>query len=512
MIALLLFLVGFGGAASNVSGMASAPRKVIRYVEARHLTVGIGGRSVASGRKQGTFVLPAIRHEYNNRTRDLVTVVTFLNISVPELMPMHSYVAWVVPADNSLPFDYYVRFRQRVSWPCSYLTCPIYSYFETKPSFQKVMSMVNGPRWYRIDPCEANPVVWLTLANQGSRDLVVDVIVSEITGGPKPCAVCGVVPGYAFDKVSIISPVIDDFQNDVSNRKNIAPFVPFVLNVAWVYAVNLPNRSIFVELYDGQVLKYRSDVVIDTGNIGIPVDVSFGNSNSFSVSVFRASDSSLMTSSAPFMMYGSNLPSISSSAERMGGTFAMDVYGLVESGLRTFPEETFTQFVQYSEFSSPADTARTVVYVSTRRNLIVVSQRGTVGTDDDWDVNFNTTFTSCAEVHPLCRGFVPGGYVLEYRRLQSWLRGLISNFADVSSNFTFIVAGHSQGAALAVLTAVDLAFSFSIPKDRLFIVSFGQPYFLGDSLFNNTVSLLSKNYVQFVMVDQVGMYSLCSLF
>ena len=190
---------------------------------------------------------------------------------------------------------------------------------------------------------------------------------------------------------------------------------------------------------------------------------------------------------------------MTSTTLRLGSQLAMDVYGLVKSGPLNFDGQEIYQAV----IATSSDfTARTGIYFSSRRNIVVISQRGTAGTMEDWNVNFDTTVVACSSYITGCLGDVTRGFGDQYMLTASTIYSQLSlKGATVLTNqWIFIVTGHSQGAALATLTAMDLSLRFNIPRERIVLLTFGLPV-VGDPSF--ATQLASRiSFYQFILRDQ----------
>lgn len=142
--------------------------------------------------------------------------------------------------------------------------------------------------------------------------------------------------------------------------------------------------------------------------------------------------------------------------ETIAAFFSSEVYGPVPYPSYTFCGRTWTTY-----YSTPADelseTHREIVVFNQELGLAVVAFRGTIRTLEDWTVNFELDQEPCENFinGKDCDGLVHDGFGDEYKRSRSDIRSYLTDLVDVGFS-RVIVTGHSQGAALATLAAIDL--------------------------------------------------------
>lgn len=420
----------------------------------------------------------------------------------------------VIPTVSSISYTLLVRFGAPAQ---EYLCAPLTLCFlcdpcivKAKPSNQKSLFGVKGSSYMRLDLCDPNVKVHVLIHNLDVfSNLQLSAFYTTIStpGLTKPCSLFDNSPGFAFTEPSFTSPIISDFQPDVSNRINVAPFLPTTLFVSWVAIGEIPSRIVRVWIKDessGQVrwVAY-SDSLLDSGYATVPLDASFQSSNRLKFCLWTEAPQIELFCSERFFIYaGKSLPSVSSTALRLSATTAMFSYSRANDKISVSFDPMETYLLRTSEVTP----SRTMVLFSQRRNLIVISQRGTVGTVDDWNVNFDTSTTSCSLFVPGCIGQVTNGFGTEHKRNRDSVMQIISENGGhiISRQYTFIVTGHSQGAALATLTALDLVLNIRIPSSRVMLIVFGLPV-IGDVAFASLLrSTFANNFEQIITRDQIG--------
>ena len=121
---------------------------------------------------------------------------------------------------------------------------------------------------------------------------------------------------------------------------------------------------------------------------------------------------------------------------------------------------------------------------------VFLAHRGTVLSVEDWLTNLSAGYVPCADVFASrgeCAGDVFWGFAAEYAALldqssagallepsqsptQLGLRELLAD-----KQYTLVVTGHSQGGALAALSAFDIARHLDLPEGRVRLITFGAP-------------------------------------
>jgi hypothetical protein len=240
------------------------------------------------------------------------------------------------------------------------------------PSFQKALLSNVVSTAIRYDVCQNSSV----FGGVTNRNLIVPttVTISVVSindlGSNAPCVLGSKVPGYAFGAEAFTSPVISDFSAEVSSRRNVAPSVPTTILCSWVSIGEIPTRSVSLVLFSDlakTVVSYQTSSFVDVGYFSIPWTLGFPISNTLCVCLFNGTTK--LFCSDRFYSYSSLGASITASPVRLAATLAMDVYGIVEDGpivLDGFDDFTLTVL------TSSSFTARTNIYVSQKRNLVVI--------------------------------------------------------------------------------------------------------------------------------------------
>lgn len=454
-----------------------------------------------------TLVIPPRQQESNSTAkRETVLARDLYRFEVINSVVGASYTMVASPADSS-QYDLHLRLTGQVLPSCSQ-NCPTHLIAKTGiASFQKNLSANTGVRTLRFDRCINVPIFGGVFNLNALLPMNITLTFNTIQNrGPSPpCTLGPLVPGYVFEKEVFTSPIISDFQVDVSNRRNIAPSVPTLLSCAWVSVGDIPSRFVRVEIWkDDLTIVASSEIVQDIGTANVTLTSSFPNSKNLKLVLVRmvGLSSQTLIISERFFSFGAGVPPVSSSPLRLATTLSVDSYGIMREELQSF--DGGIENFQISVLSSPSFTARTNVYVSTRRNLVVIAQRGTVGVAEDWDVNYNTAPTPCSNFILGCVGQTTQGLGTEYSLTASALKDklILLGANNLTNEFTILVTGHSQGGALAALTALDISLTFQIPTSRLFLVTLGLPVFSDTNLAAQLQSRVT-NFAQLVTRDQI---------
>ena len=127
--------------------------------------------------------------------------------------------------------------------------------------------------------------------------------------------------------------------------------------------------------------------------------------------------------------------------------------------------------------SSPFYTFNGFVAYDSSVNRIVMSIAGTDPLKiKDWvdDLNFfKTEYPYCKMYNPAGYCEVHEGFLGTYEVAKSVVRSVISSYKSSFPTATLHLTGHSLGAILALLTAMDLKLTMGISVDSL--LTFGQP-------------------------------------
>jgi hypothetical protein len=92
------------------------------------------------------------------------------------------------------------------------------------------------------------------------------------------------------------------------------------------------------------------------------------------------------------------------------------------------------------------------VAVDYTNSLIVVAFRGTEG-----GTNGLLNFRYALATTDICDGCLShSGFWQAYQEVRTGIAGAVQNLTATNQNFTVLATGHSLGAALATLTAIDL--------------------------------------------------------
>lgn len=445
-------------------------------------------------------------HSSKKKSRETVAAQNLYRFEVINSVVGLSYTMMTSPADSSR-YDLHLRFSGQVEPSCGpyWITQTL---FETcVPSFQKTLLSNVGSRILRFDRCLNEPIFGGIRNLNSLYDMSITITFSTIQyrGQQPPCKLGPLVPGYAFEREVFTSPIISDFQVDVSNRRNIGTSIPTILQCAWVYLGEIPTRQVRVEVWNnGNTIVASSDIIEDVGTVNVTLTSSFPNSKDLKLKLVHMTGISSQTliESERFFSFGANVAPVSSSPLRLAATLAVDSYGIMREELQSFDGGIESFYV--TVLSSAAYTARTNLYVSNRRNLVVISQRGTVGVTDDWDVNYNTLAITCSNIVAGCLGQTTQGLATEYALTATSIKDklILIGATNLTKEFTFLVTGHSQGAALAALTALDLSLTFQIPQSRMFLVTLGLPVFADTTLAAQLQSRVT-NFAQLVTRDQI---------
>lgn len=162
----------------------------------------------------------------------------------------------------------------------------------------------------------------------------------------------------------------------------------------------------------------------------------------------------------------------------IAASFSHEAYGVL------FPDRTYESCgidwtLEY--LYNVADNAAFVVS-SENLKLAVVSFRGTIGSVSDWINSLSITQKPCSSYlrNGCDGGFLHAGFSSVFNITAAEIRTLVGRYLPLG--FDIILTGHSKGAAIATIQALDIIQEFPSFTNSIRLITFGSPR-VGDPKF-----------------------------
>ena len=155
--------------------------------------------------------------------------------------------------------------------------------------------------------------------------------------------------------------------------------------------------------------------------------------------------------------------------------------------------EGFTEQASFVKvFLNKTTEGRAYMAVDYLRKSVVIGFRGTVSAQN-WYYDLKTDFVNATEAleWPLAAkdtGRIHRGFTETYLSIKHQIMPLLLRVRAALPSFNIITVGHSMGAALAALAAVDFHYTLISPP-KILSFTYGQPR-IGDLEFSNSVNKL----------------------